>query len=242
MVEVNNAKDLINAMAEENLYINEKLNGLTATPLLERLAKFGYNNLEDYFNDKKLYLFNEWKPQVYYVDVATLTTELEKAIQNEQYGIYISQADGLYAFHGSDEINYELCEELGVCVAELYHQGGTIIGSSADLGIEIVAPINLGLDATFILDKFHEIINQYVDNVTIDGNDILVDGKKVMGSMRRNVGKCFVWAAQISFADYTDIIKQVCNKKSIKEPSYINNNLLTRDVLELEVLKWLQKL
>ena len=233
-------KDLIGAMNEEKLYIKDKLNG-TDTSLKDRLVNYGYNDLQAYFVDKRMKMFNDWHPEVYYVDVKTLTTELENAIRNEKFGIYISTSDSLYAFHGSDPIDYELCDNLNVCVAELYHQGGTIIGSSADLGIEIVAPIDLGLDASFMLNKFYEIISKYIDNVTITGNDILVDGKKVMGSMRRNIGKTFIWAAQISFQDYTDIINKICTKQSQKTPSYIDSEYLTRDVLEMEVLKWLQK-
>lgn len=233
-------KDLINAMAEENQYVSDKMNGID-TSLSARLTPFGYDNLTEYFHDKREYLFNQWIPEVIYIDVATLTTELEKAVREEKYGIYISVSDGLYAFHGSDVIDYDLCKELGVCVAELYHKGGTIIGSNADLGIEIVAPLSLNLDGDYIMNKFYEIISKRVDNATINGNDILVDGKKVMGSMRRNVGNAFVWAAQVSFADYTDIIKQVCNKEQIKEPSYIDNDKLSRNQLEEEVLKWLQK-
>lgn len=233
-------KDLINAMEEEKRYVEDRKNNIN-TSLPERLIPYGYDNLTEYFDEKKEYLFNQWIPEVTYIDVATLTTELERAVREEKYGIYISVSDGLYAFHGSDVIDYKLCEELGVCVAELYHQGGTIIGSNADLGIEIVAPISLGLDGNFILNKFYEIISKYNENVTIDGNDILVDGKKIMGSMRRNVGKAFVWAAQISFADYSDIIAQVCSKKSVKTPSYIDNNKLSRDQLESEVLGWLLK-
>ena len=41
--------------------------------------------------------------------------------------------------------------------------------------------------------------------------------------------------------DYTDIINKICTKQSQKTPSYIDSEYLTRDVLEMEVLKWLQK-
>lgn len=233
-------KDLISAMKEEKLYIVDRKNNIN-TSLPERLIPYGYGDLTEYFNDKREYLFNQWIPEIIYINVKTLTTELEKAIREEKYGVYISVSDGLYAFHGTDTIDYELCENLGVYVAELYHQGGTIIGSNADLGIEIVAPLSIGLDSSYILNKFYEVIRRYVDNVTIDGNDILIDGKKVMGSMRRNVGNVFVWAAQVSFCDYTDIILQICNKKSDKKPSCIDINQLSKDKLEEEIISWLQK-
>lgn len=233
-------KDLIGAIAEEQAYVSDHMHGVESS-LLKRLSSYGYESLVDYFNDKRNHYFNEWIPEVYPIDVRTITTELENAVRNAKYGVYISTTDGLYAFHGSDEIDYALCDELGIQVAELYHNGGTIIGSPADLGIEIVAPRYIGLESAFILNKFYEIISQYVENVSIDGNDILVDGKKVMGSMQRNVGNVYVWAAQVSFGDYSDIIAQVCNKQSVKKPSYIDSDLLTRDELEAEVLAWLCK-
>lgn len=234
-------RDLIGAMKEEKLYIADRMKNIN-TAFIERLAPYGYDTLSEYFSEKQNYLFNQWKPEVFPIDVKTITTDLENAIKNKKYGIYISYADGLYAFHGSDPIDYELCEKLGVCVAELYHNGGTIIGSNKDLGIEIVAPLNVGLDGNYIIKNIHRIISQYIDGATIDGNDILVNGDKVMGSMQRQVGEIFVWAAQISFDDYSDVISQVCNKQSIKKPSYIDSDLLNRDKLESEVLKWLQKL
>ena len=232
-------KNLQKAMNEETMYINDRMNGIN-TSLIERLKQYGYETLDEYFLDKKEYKFNNWKPELYYVDIKTLTTELEKAVQSKQYGIYISKTDGPYAFHGSDEIDYELCENLGVCVAEVYHQGGTIIGDVEDLGIEIIAPLDIGLDTNYLLNKFSEIISKYEENVEINGNDILINGEKVLGSMQRNIGDTFVWAAQISFGEHNELIEKICHKKSIKKPGRIVN--LSKEKLEEEVLKWLQKL
>lgn len=234
-------KDLNAAMLEEKAYLNDRVHGIESV-LSERLTSYGYSDLSEYSNDKRDYLFSQWIPEVYPIDVRDITTELESAVRNQKYGVYISTTDSLYAFHGSDEIDYDLCENLGVYVAELYHQGGTIIGSEKDLGIEIVAPNDIGLDANFILSKFYEIISKHVSgDVVVDNNDILIDGKKVMGSMRRSIGNVFVWAAQVSFGDYGNIISQICTKQSVKEPSYVDSSMLSREVLESEVLAWLQK-
>jgi hypothetical protein len=233
-------KDLEKAMAEEQAYLADKFNYID-TNLSERLAPYGYSTLREYFKDKQAYLFNEWKPQVYYVDVTTLTTELEKAVQNNQYGIYVSTTESLYAFHGSDDIDYDLCNELGITVAELYYKGGTIIGGVEDLGIEVIAPRELGLTAERIIYKFYDFISKHEPSAEIVGNDILVNGEKILGSMSRLVGNSFVWAAQISFEDHEDIIKKVCNKKSKKKPGRLKNSHLNKKFLEREVLKWLQK-
>lgn len=233
-------KDLEKAMLEEELYLTDKFQGLD-TSLISRLAPYGYDTLKDYFQDKQEYLFNQWKPEVFPIAIEDLTVELENAVQNEKYGIYISIANGLYAFHGSDEIDYQQCKQDGVYVAELYHKGGTIIGNEEDFGIEIVAPSSLGLNHKHIINKFYEIISHYEDDVVIVGNDILVNGEKVLGSMIRHVGGAFVWAAQISFGDHSEVIQRVCKKQSKKRPGRLRNKNLTKDYIQKEVLQWLQK-
>ena len=234
-------KQICEAMHEEKLYVADRLNSIN-TSLIDRLKPYGYETLDEYFYEKREYYFHEWKPEVYYIDVKTLTTELENAVQNGKYGIYISTTDGLYAFHGSDAIDYKLCDELGVTVAELYHNGGTIIGSAEDLGIEIIAPSYIGLTSEYILKKFYDIISRYESDTVIAGNDILVNGEKVLGSMSRSVGNTFVWAAQISFGEHDDLIKKICSKKSIKKAGRMSPDKITRDGFEKEVLRWLLKL
>lgn len=233
-------KQLEQAMAEEKRYVADRMQGIN-TSLRERLVQYGYNTLDEYFAEKKAHTFNEWKPEVYYISVDTFAQDVENAINNADYGIYIPVADGLYAYHGTDEIDLDLCKSMGVRVIELNYQGGTIIGSANDFSIEILYPPAVGIDGHDIINKIAEIVSKYVDGVTISGNDLLVNGEKVMGSMERRVGNCCVWAAQISFGEYNEAIEKICNKKSAKKPSQIKRNLLSKDKLEREVLKWLSK-
>jgi lipoate-protein ligase A len=128
-----------------------------------------------------------------------------------------------------------------VRVIDLNYNGGTIIGSADDLSIIIVFPESIGMTPEIVINKIVEIISNYVPNTTVDGNDILVDGNKVSGSMSRTLCGSFEWAAQISFRDYSDYIAKICNKPPVKKPSFIDGNLLTRDKLEEEILAWLRK-
>ena len=185
--------------------------------------------------------FNEWVPQMYRIPIDEYANVTENAILTGKYGIYISYGEGVHAYHGNQPIDYDLCSDLGVRVVELGYNGGTILGSAADLSIIIVAPAAVGLSHEVIINKYHEIISKYVPNTTVNGNDILVNGEKVCGSMERTIGVVYEWAAQVSFADYSEYIAQICNKEQIKKPAYIDSNLLTRDKLEEEILAWLQK-
>ena len=151
-------KKLDLAMLEEKQHQQDRLNG-KSSDLAKRLAQYGYENLQEYFYEKREFLFSQWNPEVYHVAVKTLTAELEQAIQNNQFGIYLSTTDGPYVFHGSDVIDYALCEELDVTVAEVFYHGGTIVGGPEDLGIAIVAPRAIGLEHSYIITKFFELLN-----------------------------------------------------------------------------------
>ena len=74
-------KDLIAAMAEEKSYLNDRANDIE-TVLSERLALYGYSNLTEYSQDQRNYLFNNWIPEIYPIDVRDITTDLEYAVKN----------------------------------------------------------------------------------------------------------------------------------------------------------------
>ena len=233
-------KDLKKAMKEEQLYIADRM-AKKETSLLQRLSKYGYTDLNEYFLDKRNHLFSEWKPEIYRVDGHFLNTQMEKAIINGRYGIYIMDTKKPYAYHGNDEIDYDLCKSLEIETIEMNYSGGTIIGDQQDLGILLVMPKELDLTFNKINQKVLEIIQEYIPDAELNGNDILINDEKIMGSMGRIVGPSIVWAAQISFADHMELINKVCHKKSGKKPCYINNNRLTRGELERRLVKWLQK-
>lgn len=233
-------KNLKGAMEEEKKYVADRLSDIK-TNLIDRLSQYGYSDLNDYYTDKRDYLFAEWKPEVYRIDGEYLATKMEKAIVDGQYGIYIMTTNNTYAFHGNDPMDYKLCEDLSVEAIELGYSGGTIIGDAQDLGILLVMPREFNITPMMISQKVLSIIGEFIDNAEISGNDILVDGKKVMGSMNRRVGNSFVWAAQISFADHDELITKICNKTSAKKPSYIDRTKLSRNETERRLLKWLQK-
>ena len=184
--------------------------------------------------------FENWKPEVYRIPIANYAKVVEDAILYEKFGIYISYGEGIHAYHGSATIDRDLCKELGVRVVDLNYHGGTILGSAADLSIIIIFPTGMDLTHEVIINKIAEIIGEYVPGITVDGNDILVNGDKISGSMMREVLRSTEWAAQITFGDYSEYIAKICNKPPVKKPTFIDSNLLTRDKLEEEIVSWLQ--
>lgn len=231
--------DIEAAIREEKAYHADRLAGIS-TNFAQRLRPFGYT-IDGYFSEKKRVMFERWEPEVFRVDETFLDNEMEQAICDGKYGIYIIDPTGPYAFHGNDEIDRDLCNKIDIRIIEMGYNGGTIIGDQRDLGILIVAPVEMGLTSISIIEKFRSIIEGYVGDAKVAGNDVIVGGYKVLGSMSRAVGGSFVWAAQVSFADHSDVITQVCCKRSLKTPGYIDSPSLDRDSLEAEVLSWLLK-
>ena len=230
--------DLNKAIEVEKLNFPKQIDYKKLATLIE---PYGYSNLTQYFDEKRAYLFSQWEPKIYYIPIEKFAIEVEEAIQNNQDGIYIPIGTGYHAYHGTDSIDLDLCKELNVNVIELNYNGGTIIGSSDDLSIEIIFPKIMSMNHPTMISKITEIISRYIPNCTYVGNDILINGEKICGSMTREEAGCFVWAAQITFNDYSELISKICNKPAIKKPSYIKSLTLTKEQLTKEILAWLKK-
>lgn len=233
-------KDLPGAIEAEKQYVKARLNGENVS-IYDALADYGYSDLDEYFADKREYLFALWKPEVYEVDAEWMATKLWDAIKNGEYGVLVYKTDHPFVYHGTEDIDYALCAELGMDVVELGYNGGSLVGTADDLGLMVIAPADIGLDANYFLQKYQSILAQSFDNVAIDNNDILIDGKKVMGGYSDQVGGSFVYASQFSFADSSALIAQICKKQSAKTPGYIDPQVLSCGQLKQEVLAWLQK-
>lgn len=209
--------------------------------LFKLIQPCGFNSWDEYVEAKGNYLFEQWIPEVYYVSIKEYAEIVENALDTDKYGIYISQGEGVHAYHGNGDLDRELCKELNVEVVDLKYSGGTIIGSAKDLSIIIVFPRFMELPHEFFIEKIVEIMSEYISEVSIDRNDILIEGNKVSGSMMRHKLNSSIWAAQISFEDYANYIGALCDKPAIKKPSYVNSELITRDELENKIVAWLRK-
>lgn len=242
--------ELIEAILEEQKYVEEKLQGHQSN-LLERLKPYGFNTLDEYFNEKREYLilkdrdqlFNAWKPsRVEVKDSTWLREELIPYALNDQDGIYIYTTDTYFVTHGhEDKLDPEVVKTLNIDEILLEFNGGCFIGDSSTLAIMILSPSYIGIDLNYVLKNYKQIFLKYFDDVIIDNNDILINGKKVMASYEQLVKNIHLCGVVISFKDFTDIIKQACHKTINKKPGYIDSTILSKEQLLEEVLSWLLK-
>ena len=207
---------------------------------LEPFAKEqGYESGLEYLRDKRDYLLSQWIPKVFRPTLDELAEVCATSIKNEECKIIIPYEEGLHVWEGDQKVDYELCEELGVQVVNASVGGGTFVGSDKDFTMMVVMPRSIGFEYLDILNKLAELISKSVEGIEVNGNDLLLDGKKVCGTTWNTTENTCIFTCQVTFEDYTEYIEKLCTKKSNKTPSYINNSLLTRDQLEKEILNWL---
>ncbi len=225
------------AIRAEKEYLSLRLSG---GPAVLDLTDFGYADLNDYFEDKREYLIKHCGIEIHETTMDNIESRVEAAVVAKVPSLWIPTADEVFVWHGSDPIDRALCEKLGVRVYDMNYLGGTIVSGPEDLSFAIIVPDSIDVGTAYMLDKIKGIMSKYLYGVRVDGNDILVGNEKVLGSMNRRVNGVYVFACQISYADRSDYIRQLCTKQSTKAPGTIDSRLLQKDVLKSEVIACLQ--
>ena len=224
------------AMQAEQQYLAAKLAGEAVT--LD-LTPYGYAELEDYFADKRDYRLRHCGVAVQETTMEDIAGRVEAAVQAGTPSLWIPTAEAPFVWHGSDALDRALCAELGVQVYDMNYIGGTIVSGPEDLSFALIVPERIDISTPYVLRRLREAMAAHLGDVRIDGNDILVGGVKVLGSMQRRVNGVYVFACQISYADRSELIGKLCSKQSGKTPGYIDGAQLPKQTLKNEVLAWL---
>ena len=121
--------------------------------------------------------------------------------------------------------------------------GGAIVATKDDYSLAFIVPSNIDLKSSFILENIKLILEKYFSNVSIEGNDIFIDGLKVAGSTAYSNDKIFFMIFHFSMSEKKELILNICGApKTGKQVGYINTNILNVNKLKEELLSWLQGL
>ena len=224
------------AITAEQEYLQKRLSGEDVT--LD-LSEYGYESLDTYFADKKEYQLKHCGVEIHETTMNDIENRVETAVIGKTPSIWIPTANSVFVWHGSEPIDTELCNKLGVRIYDMNYVGGTIVSGAEDLSFAIIVPEAIDIGTSYVLERLREAMSKYLDDVVVEGNDILVGGVKVLGSMNRRVNGVYVFACQISYADRTELIDKLCSKQSDKTPGYIDSAKLPKQTLKNEVLGWL---
>lgn len=231
--------DIIGAMNKEREYLSFRAKGEEPYHLVDAVKEYGFESLKEYFEAKRDYQFSQLKFEVVETTPERGLSELFNAIQNQTTAVGFMYFDRPAVLYGNqNDTNIEYCKECGLEVYPYYSKGGTIVAAAGDINVAICVPKSLDIDSRYIMDNLLLILKKHTNKtVTIDGNDMMIDGQKVFGGTSYVQNDMFAFAATISLSDRSELISNICLKHSTKQPGYID--FMNREQLRWEVLEWL---
>jgi len=131
--------------------------------------------------------------------------------------------------------NLQEISKRGVRLIQISHEGGTIITSPGDVQIGIFTEGYVGHSyRDRIIDNIVKLVRDNGYNAIVANNDILVNGRKVVGFGSRMYGKILYTAIQVSIDIDVELIQSICTKQMTKIPDGLKNyGVETQDILDI---------
>lgn len=236
-------KDIAKAYAAEQQYYKDKdTQHSNVLNILDYIGPCGYDNYDEYYNDVQEYMLriqNYEIKEVENVSEDCYVNYLQNKIPALVYNIH---SDNNFAFVPNSFDKDDLFAKYNIIPQRMNYDAnnGVIITSDGDLKMVIIVPDFIKLPKDYFLVKLYNYLSNYFDNVFIDNNDIMLHNKKIVGSGVQNINSMNVYMFQITFVDRAELIKQVCTS-SVKEPGFIDENIISQEKLKNEIVSWLQQ-
>ena len=235
-------KNMAMAYQEEQLYIQDRLNGIE-TSLIERLAKHGYT-IKEYQLNKDNYLFELLSPKIMDVYMIEL---LKVGLTSGDYILNIMNENNKHAMIFEPfltnpiamvglkkEIYEDKCKELGIDIIYTYFSGGTIIEMPKDIHMVIVVTIPYTVSQTYFDNLILDLFKKYEPNVYKNNNDFMINDIKVGGTSLIEFEGNQLYGINISFEDASELVSQVIPPRSIKPVGFANYSY--RDNLKEDII------
>lgn len=232
--------DIVKAIEKEKEYLSHRMRGEEPYSLSEALKEFGFKSLGDYTKAKKHHAITDTGFEFVEKEPITGILECIRLLALQKPFVLFANSDVKFVFHGNSEINREYCEKNDIPIVPIHTRGGAIINLPGDFSFCVCCKNELLSDSSYVLNGVRDILQKYTDKpVTVDNNDILVDGLKVCGSAWYNDRKYFMFVGYFSFSDKSELIPQICTTTKVgKDVGFID--FIDRDILRQEVKEWLQ--
>ena len=214
-------------------------------PFVNELSKYGYGSIDEFLFDEAEYFLKHTEFKLVQMNAPDKQSGLViQALENRQNTIFFVIPQRKLVWKGCNaDYNEEFCKNHAIPVCFEPYNGGIICTNGTDLQIAITAYDLPGKTKEFLLDRLCGWIAKKTGQIAVvEGNDILINQKKVVGLGHKAMDNGMVLLVlQISFSVDIDFITQVCQKTMVKEPAGLQefNPALTRSSLIQEVITWL---
>lgn len=235
-------RDIAGAIAAEQQYIQDRIENGYDVSIYDYLAPYGYFILEEYSKDKKDYELKTLNIDVHLTDMLNIEDRVEANVIRKIPSIFIPTADKTFAWIGErDVLDTALFSEYEIQAYNMRYLGGTIISGPEDFSIAIITPDTIDICSTYYMERICDFLRQYFPDAHYDRNDIMVNDRKVAGTVMRRVDGMLAFAMQVSFVDRTDMINILCPPHGDKIPGCIDSTILNKTVLQNEILSWFKE-
>lgn len=239
-------------LIEQGIAINEQYKkdlaqGKVEQSLEEQIVSLGFENLEDFFNQKRVYDMQQAICGKRYAANPQESLEIfDRLIRAHDAGLISCPIEETMVYEGEGKesyLNVEYCEENGIDIYPYESYGGHIVGVEGDYSLGLVIPSSVDITSTFILQEIKKLLMNHFSNVIIAGNDICIDNKKVCGiSVGRTYYNLYM-TFFFSFNDVAELAEKICGKPATgKEVGYIDSSVLSMEAWKGEFEQWLQGL
>lgn len=214
----------------------------------DQILALGYKDIEEFFEEKTIFDMQQILKDgiLTTVEMPNLLDILADYILNSKNGIVSIYTNQLCVCHGENNhkyLNIKYCNQNNIPIYSYNSFGGNIVASPEDYGMVFLVPSSLDISEALILEKVATILLKYFDDVSIEGNDILINHKKVIGSGSSIVHNTFLMLFYFSMDDKGELINNICGDPDTgKTPGYIDPQILPLQILKEELLSWLQGL
>ena len=132
------------------------------------------------------------------------------------------------------EIYEDKAAEEGVAVLRTACLGGTLIEGENDVHFIFMLPQGYAFsyDLGYFNNRVLKLLKKYEPTVYIDGNDFMLEGKKVGGAAIVNMTGTQVYAVGISGEDYTDLVEKIIPPRSIKKVGWLDMSSYRENLIE----------
>lgn len=233
-------KDLEKAIKKEQEYLSYRMKDEEPFHFIDAVKECGFESIDEYFKAKKLQKFQALSFEKIETNPLEAIPQALEIVKNKKTAIFFADTLFTIIWNGNgSEYNKEYCIEHSIPIIPFQTGGGTIVSTKGDLNIGICFPKEFDYSIDDILNGFTNIFRKYTDKkIEVQGNDIIIDDYKVMGSAVYKSSTMLLFMTSISMSDKSEIIENVCLKQSKKIPGYID--FMSNKELRQEVVEWLQ--
>lgn len=234
-------KNIALAYQEENRYYEDKhkLHSNTLN-ILDYISKAGYDSYNEYYSDLQEYLLRIQDYEI--VEEPEINADIPTPyLKNRKSAFLYALNCGVnYAFVPNSINNYATIVKLGYTPVKLGYDGssGPILSTDGDLRIYLMYPSTIELSYDYFSNKIVNFLSNHFENVRLDNNDVMIEGKKVIGGASAVMNNMRIVVFQVNFVDKLSDIQEICGITN-KVPGYIDSSIVSAEEFKNEFLTWL---